>query len=137
MRNIDLTYTFIYQDGAYDALKASGIENVSDDSLRNELINHYGFRMPRYLKLMNFYRMDSDLKLVENLEWDLFSFEPQVIKDQPVISNVALKPDVIGSDAFKRYILIKQREAKWSLQWLEIIRGETEWLLKRLNEHIQ
>ena len=136
LRNITHTYTFIYQDGAYEALKASGIENVSNDTLRNNLIDHYGLIMPRYVKLMNFYRKDSDLKLVEDLEWDLFSFKPDTSNGQPEISNLGLKPDVIGSDAFNRYIRIKRREAKWGLDWLENITSDTKALLKPLNDEL-
>jgi len=136
LRNITHTYTFIYQDGAYEALKASGIENVSNDTLRNDLIDHYGLIMPRYVKLMNFYRKDSDMKLVEDLEWDLFSFKPDASNGQPEISNLGLKPDVIGSDAFNRYIRIKRREAKWALGWLEQITSDTKSLLRPLNDEL-
>ena len=134
MKNIRHTYTFVYQDGAYEALKPSGIENVSNDSVRNDLIDHYGFQMPRYAKLMNRYRKDSDLKLAEDLEWDLFRFKPDTTNGR--IANRGLKPDVIGSDGFIRYIAVKQREAEWSLMWLEIITSHSKSLLKCLNDEL-
>ena len=78
LRNMNHTYTFLYQDGAYEALKASGIEKVSNDRLRNGLIDHYGFQMPRYVKLMNRYRKETELQLAEDLNGIYFALSPIV-----------------------------------------------------------
>ncbi len=138
MRNIHWPYTFMYEDGAYEALKASGIEKVSNDSLRNHLISHYGFEMPRWVKLMKLYRKDSDLKLTEDLEWDLFSYKPDASNGQPAwIVNYRSKPDVIGSDAFNRYIRIKQRDAGNGLRFLKEITSNSKSLLERLDEELK
>ena len=136
LRNIDHPYTFQYQDGAFEALKASGIENVSDDALRKNLIDHYGFRLPRWEKLMKINRTDSDLKLAKDLEWELFSFKPDAWKGDVGISKRALKPGVIGSDAFNRYVRIKRQDARNGLKWLEQLTRHTESLLNRLNEEL-
>jgi hypothetical protein len=92
--------------------------------------------MPRYVKLMNFYRKDSDLKLIEDLEWELFSFKPDTSYGEPRISFGGLKPDAIGSDEFIRYIRIKQREANWGISWLKNIIVQTKSLLKPLNDEL-
>ena len=54
--NINLTvlYTGIqyqYNRGPYDAVKASGIDKISNDSLRNELIKLYDFTFPRNIEI--------------------------------------------------------------------------------------
>ena len=136
MMNIDHPYTFMYQDGAYEALKASGIENVSNDILRNELIHHYGFNMPRWVKLMKLDRKDSDLKLADDLEWELFNFKPSTSNGGPWIANRGLKPDVIRSDSFNRYLRIKQRDASYALNFLKNITDDTNVLIKLLNEEL-
>mgnify|MGYP005995307761 CR=1 FL=1 len=45
-RNI-VGYQFMYRKGAYEALKATGIDKVSNDSLRITLTNLYDFVLPR------------------------------------------------------------------------------------------
>jgi len=42
-----------YNRGPYDALKASGLDRISNDSLRNRLIYVYDFIYPRYEGLIN------------------------------------------------------------------------------------
>jgi hypothetical protein len=47
---LNVLYTgaqYQYNRGPYDAVKASGIDKISNDSLRNELINLYDFTFPR------------------------------------------------------------------------------------------
>ena len=137
LNNISTVYTFMYEDGAYETLKASGIENVSNDSLRNSLINHYGFEMPRWAKLMKFHRKDSDLKMAEDLEWDIFTFRPGVFNGQPWIVKTGLKPNVVGGEALNRYIRIKQSDASKGLSWLKIIAKATDGLLNQLNDELK
>ena len=134
--NIDIPYTFMYEDGAYEALKASGIENVSNNTLRQHLINHYGFEMPRWVKLMGMYRRDSHLKLAEDLEWELFSFQPDADNGRLEINKLELKPDVIGSDTFYRYINLKQRDAANGLRFLETIINNSNSLSEQLDEEL-
>ena len=41
-----------YNPGPYEALKSSGLDKVSNDSLRNSLINFYDFKTPRHIALV-------------------------------------------------------------------------------------
>jgi hypothetical protein len=40
-----------YNRGPYEAIKSSGIDKISNDSLRNKLINFYDFEFPRHKEL--------------------------------------------------------------------------------------
>jgi hypothetical protein len=42
-----------FNPGPYEALKSSGIEKVTNDSLRNDLIHMYDFELPRRIALIN------------------------------------------------------------------------------------
>ena len=46
-RHIGHGFHFEFNNGAYEALKSSGIEKVQNDQLRNALINLYDFTLPR------------------------------------------------------------------------------------------
>jgi hypothetical protein len=47
-------------------------------------------------KIMKIYRKDSDLNLMEDLEWDLFIFKPEASIDNLGFQIVGLNPDIIG-----------------------------------------
>ena len=51
-RNI-VGYQFMYRKGAYEALKATGMDKVSNDSLRIILTNLYDFILPRVHLMLN------------------------------------------------------------------------------------
>ncbi|MFK2820398.1 DUF6090 family protein [Flavobacteriaceae sp. LMIT009] len=44
--------------GPYEAIKSSGIDNISNDSLRNQLIHFYDFDLPSLLFRVNWYDRD-------------------------------------------------------------------------------
>src|SRR5210317_331527 len=51
---LNLLYTGIqyqYNRGPYDAIRSSGIDKISNDSLRNELIKLYDFTFPRNMEI--------------------------------------------------------------------------------------
>jgi hypothetical protein len=43
---------YIYNRGPYEAIKSSGLDRISNDSLRNQLVNLYDFEFPRNKELM-------------------------------------------------------------------------------------
>ncbi|OIQ30334.1 MAG: hypothetical protein BM564_02900 [Bacteroidetes bacterium MedPE-SWsnd-G2] len=58
-----------FNKGPYEALKSSGIDKISNDSLRNSLVNFYDFEFPKQIAFINYYDED----YTENVE-QLFSF---------------------------------------------------------------
>jgi len=71
-----------YNIGPYEALKSTGIDKISNDSLRNKIIDLYEFKLPRYSGLISQWmdftagdmrkyheRLDGDTKyVIENSE---------------------------------------------------------------------
>ena len=61
-----------YNRGPYDALKASGIDKISSDSVRNELIYFYDFSYPKFISSLEHYNRNhtKDIEtIVANLHW--------------------------------------------------------------------
>jgi len=58
-----------FNNGPYEALKSSGIDKVSNDSLRNNLVNFYDFEFPMLIAFINYY----DEGYVEDVA-NLYSF---------------------------------------------------------------
>lgn len=46
-RMMSTTFQYIYHKGAYEAIKSTGIDKISNDSIRFLLTDMYDFRMPR------------------------------------------------------------------------------------------
>ncbi len=68
-------YVFQHNNGAYEALKTSGIEKISNDELRNKLVEFYEFDVPRTEKLL-LYSNGMDVNEMQNkLLWQLFDYE--------------------------------------------------------------
>lgn len=51
--NMNSDFIFQYSKGAYETLKTSGLDKVSNDSLRDELISFYDFVAPFTEKLLD------------------------------------------------------------------------------------
>jgi hypothetical protein len=49
-----------FNSGPYEALKSSGLDKVSDDSLRNSLIDFYDFKFPRNIAFIGYYDQGYD-----------------------------------------------------------------------------
>jgi uncharacterized protein DUF6090 len=49
-----------FNTGPYEALKSSGIDKISNDSLRNSLVNFYDFEFPRRIALIKYYDRNYD-----------------------------------------------------------------------------
>lgn len=59
---------YIYNRGPYEAIKSSGLDRISSDSLRNRLVNFYDFQFPKNEELMNWVdrEYDEDVKQLES-----------------------------------------------------------------------
>ncbi|MCA6073970.1 DUF6090 family protein [Fulvivirga sedimenti] len=106
--------------GPYDALKASGIDKISNDSLRNKLIFYYDFFVPRYKGLVEFTMSTSSEKMEPLIEE--LSFPSRVIvTDSTVLRpNRSLKQiDLETSETFNQLLYITKDRASNTRELLE------------------
>ncbi len=109
-----------YNRGPYDALKASGIDKISNDSLRNKLIYHYDFFVPRYKGLVEFTLSYSNDKMTPLIE-ELSSPSRVIISDSTVLRpNRTLKEiDLETDESFNQLIYLTKERATSTLDLLE------------------
>ena len=111
-----------YNRGPYEALKTSGLDKISNDSLRNRLIYVYDFIYPRYEGLITI-GQDSYFEKAEPLQ-ELLSIREgiSVVNDEVVFEGTTMKPT----------------DFKTNLDFLELLKSASEYasdtkmLLKRL-----
>ncbi len=87
---------YIYNRGPYEAIKSSGLDRISNDSLRNHLVNFYDFQFPRNKELLTWVNREyeEDIKKLEsflgpnfievvNGKEEIFSKFPEDLFQQP------------------------------------------------------
>jgi len=88
-----------YNRGPYDALKASGLDRISNDSLRNRLIYVYDFIYPRYEGLINgnqnnFYKIAEPLRDKLSIREGLSVVNNDVVFMGTTMKSIDLKTDL-------------------------------------------
>ena len=109
--SINLGYVFQYNNGAYEALKASGIDKVSNDSLRNKLIHFYDFVGPRTKQLIEYNSNDNLHQLLNDLKWQIFEYDVKSENDNAWIHPIRYKLDNYHDERFLRFLDLKGGEA--------------------------
>jgi len=73
-----MTISFESRNGAYEALKSTGLDKISNDTIRNSLTTIYDFGLPIMLRMLN--NLDGYKEtIVQNLEQELFA--PEITTD--------------------------------------------------------
>jgi len=103
-------FIFQYSSGAYEALKASGIDKVTNDSLRNALIHFYDFTGPRITKLID-YVSYNNRQVVEDLKWQIFDHDVVQTDNSIFIDRVRYKLADYKDERFLRYLDARSDEA--------------------------
>ncbi|WP_325274579.1 DUF6090 family protein [Romboutsia sp.] len=109
---IGFGFVFQYSDGAYEALKASGIDKVTNDSLRNELIHFYDFVGPRTTKLINYVSGENSHQNLDDLKWQIFEYDVVQTDNSTFIDEVRYKLEDYKDERFLRYLDSKSNEAR-------------------------
>lgn len=89
-----------FNNGAYGAIKASGIDKISNDSLRNSLIHFYDFEFPNFISSLEHYNRssDRDIDAIVALQTD-----PEIV----TINNKALIFQSFPNDILERPQFLK------------------------------
>ena len=124
--------------GPYDALKSSGLDKISNDSLRNQLIYFYDFILPRYQGLIQSKLDESSDKMAPLIEM-LSKPSPVVITDKGIIrSDLSLKEiDFEKNEEFNRLLFLTTERAALVKEVLEATTPYMSDLSKLINEEIE
>ena len=121
-----------FNRGPYDALKSSGIDRVSDDSIRNHLINFFDFKLLKFQSKIDHttrrYRANVDLLL--SLREDSF-----LDKDNNWVVN-RIPDDILQNPKFVWLLTDIDWRANSSKASIEEFTPEIEALIKSINKEI-
>jgi hypothetical protein len=110
-----------YNTGPYEALKSSGLNRISNDSLLKALINFYDFDFKRYNNLFEYYDKSYD-RDVETLK--SFRNKPFTVLENGKVKVYSKFPeDLLLNPDFLNYIIEVRSRANNSKEVLEINRA--------------
>ena len=124
-----------FNRGPYEAIKSAGIDRITNDSLRNKLINYYDFELPFWETLIREY---SD-KYAEDLEFlRSISLEPKVYGFDGKNYILRLYPkNLFQLTDFKQFIWKSKRRASGTKNMVNLFIPKMQSVLDLINEEIK
>ena len=127
---------FTFNKGAYDSLKAGGLDRLSNRALRSELIDHFDSFLPRYDQFIQIEYM----RVIQLRREGLFAFmEPAIVSSgKPLLRlEMRLRPtlDLSGSEVLQFMAAVSEAN-QGTAGRLRTIVAETEMLLAALDAEI-
>ena len=132
---MNIGFQFIYHKGAYEAIKSTGIDKISNDSVRMFLTDMYDFRLPR---AQNFIE-DDDSKKISRMEKLRLVTDIQFIKmpNGKTIPNITPKKSFIGNTDLMDFIMTRMAYNNNAIGRLESLLRSGEHLLKVLDRELK
>ena len=121
--------------GPYEAIKSSGSDKISNDSLRSLLINFYDFEAPRFIEICRW----QDRNFIRDLEkQNSFRHKPTIRKEEGKLIVIYTIP----GDLFKRHEWIElnndiRNKARWQRQTIKNYIPLMENLVKKISVEIE
>ncbi len=134
---LDFGFQLTYNRGPYDALKASGIDKITNDSLRNKLIYFYDFSLPRNSGLIEYFK-ESNREKMAPLILKLTNSKPAIVSNGLVIrSGRSMKEiDLLKNDDFNQLLYLAENKTRSVKNLLESMLPDILELNELLTEEV-
>jgi hypothetical protein len=129
------SFQYIYHKGAYEAIKSTGIDKISNDSVRSLLTDMYDFRLPR---AQNFIEKDNAYKMSPSDQISLLA-DIEIIKmpDGKSIPNLKTHKSFVGNEEVAKLIFNTFNTNRHAVQRLESLLRASELLLQLLDRELE
>lgn len=124
-----------FNSGPYQAIKSSGMDKISNDSLRNLLVNFYDFELPRHMEITKWYDREYEAHITK---LDSFLGPSEIIEKNGDFEIVRKFPD----DLFKRQEFIEligqiRKRARFVGNYVESIVPNMENIVEKIEGEIK
>jgi len=129
--------SYDYRKGAYEALRSTGLDKISNDSIRQLITNIYDFGKPRMFRWISQIE-EHKQELVEKLELELF--DPEIVIDANGNKDIVFSmkgKNLLQDIRFLRLIKIYRSRAQEALMRLEFASSRSHNSLDMLNRELQ
>ena len=132
---MSVSFQYIYHKGAYEAIKSTGIDKISNDSIRLMITDMYDFRMPR---AKNFIENEKD-KSMSDMEYLSHFVNFDIIKSPngEAIPYIKPKTSIAGNKVVAELIFEKMAKNGEAVGRLENLTQACERLLKLLDRELK
>jgi len=110
-RNIFTSFQFSYHKGAYEAIKSTGIDKISNDSIRNTLTDLYDFSIPRNEALIQTNLSSTEKSWIKDISV-MTIFSVTLDDNNNPVTQIELDPDYYNKN--KKLQLILDRKASYT-----------------------
>ena len=97
MTKLEFGAVLKFNKGSYEAIKSVGIDRITNDSLRNQLINHYDFELPFWTEIISEYtnQYEPQLAFLSSMlgEPQVTSYQGKVIVYRRYPKNIFQLPE--------------------------------------------
>lgn len=136
--NLDFGFQVTYNRGPYEALKSTGLDKVSNDSLRSVMIYVYDFVYPRWKGLIETQQKENSA-ILSQLKESLVKARGYRIENGEVVHLKSFLPslDQIDSDQFIRLVGLAEYDAKSQARRLSRIPPYMKKLIGMIETEVQ
>ncbi|WP_135076151.1 DUF6090 family protein [Algoriphagus kandeliae] len=121
--------------GPYESLKSMGVEKISNDSLRYQIVRFYDFIFPRNRDLIQTAqdRVERDddrlAQLMDDMTYEL-------VDDEVIIDRPNPDPSIIYDPLFLEVLRNAERRTSWTIQHTNAVIEELNFLLRKINDEL-
>jgi hypothetical protein len=127
---------FRVNEGPYESIKSIGLEKISNDSLRNDIVRFYDFILPRNRDLIQYLqdKIEEDSKTLKSLRKD-----HQVIinKDEVFIERPDPNFSLIRTPEFLEIMANTEFRTSWTLYHTKAVTDNMEYLIKKITNELE
>ncbi|PTM04715.1 MAG: hypothetical protein DA407_12825, partial [Bacteroidetes bacterium] len=128
-------FQYIYHKGAYEAIKSTGIDKISNDSVRLLLTDMYDFRMQR---AQNFIENDQSIE-ISRMEFlnKFVDFDIRKLPNGQAVPDIKPRTSISGNKEIAMLIFEKMSNNGEAVGRLENLTQACERLLKILDRELE
>ncbi|GAA4281916.1 DUF6090 family protein [Gaetbulibacter aestuarii] len=127
-------YIFSYSSGPYETLKIAGLDKVKNDTLRDKLIFHYDYELPRRIKLIESANNDQYYQKLRDLELEIFDYKITTHNNSKEFEILSYKLDNPQDPLFIKYLQMRNHATKRGISNFKNYLKESKFMIKLLKE---
>ena len=128
-------FLFNYNSGPYEALKSSGMDKISNDSIRNALATLYDFNLPRTVSALEF--VNKTLNEQQEYFEQLLERIPYYDSNHKIRTRWQLKyKNIWLRDEYKPLLITTEVYVKNAKSWINSAKGRMENCLRLIDKEL-
>ena len=130
-------YIFSYSSGPYETLKIAGLDKVKNDTLRDKLIFHYDYELPRRINLIESASNAQYFQKLRDLELEIFDYKITTRNNSKEFEIESYMLDNPKHPLFIKYLHMRNHATKRGISNFKNYLKESKFIIKLLKEEFE